>query len=331
MKHIALVATLFAATAACKKSPPQASPGSELPRAEQPAEPVVVADPAPAPAVAAEEEPADPWTAPAVAKDPLKRPLFWSAQKNGKTTYLLGTMHMGVDAEARLPDVVWQKLDAAPALAVETDTTDPAILGMGARKSGRLRDDLGPAYWKKLAAVVEPRVLEGLDRMKPSTAVAMLSMRGLPATPSMDGVLLARAQNQGKQIVYLEPATKQVALLDKWLDVRSLKMLLDSPDQGLDNTRKMLEAYLGGDESKLLALYHGQKQEALAQGITEREYEQSMEDMLYERNASWIPAIEKLHAKGNGFVAVGALHLVGKRSVIDLLAAKGYKVARVAP
>ena len=32
-----------------------------------------------------------------------------------------------------------------------------------------------------------------------------------------------------------------------------------------------------------------------------------------------------------GFVAVGALHLVGKKSVLDLLEAKGYKIQRLEP
>jgi uncharacterized protein YbaP (TraB family) len=38
-----------------------------------------------------------------------------------------------------------------------------------------------------------------------------------------------------------------------------------------------------------------------------------------------------MHAAGGGFVAVGVLHLVGPRSVADLLGRKGYKVTRVAP
>jgi uncharacterized protein YbaP (TraB family) len=56
-----------------------------------------------------------------------------------------------------------------------------------------------------------------------------------------------------------------------------------------------------------------------------------MSEMLYDRNASWIDAIEKLHAAGGAFVAVGAMHLVGPRSVLDLLSHKGYEVKRVTP
>ena len=38
-----------------------------------------------------------------------------------------------------------------------------------------------------------------------------------------------------------------------------------------------------------------------------------------------------MHAAGGGFIAVGALHLIGKKSVLEMLAAKGYKIARISP
>src|SRR3954470_13984415 len=67
--------------------------------------------------------PAAPATA---AGTPLAHPLLWAAEKAGNTTYLLGTMHMGVDAETRLPPIVWRKLDDATAFAMETNLDDGA-------------------------------------------------------------------------------------------------------------------------------------------------------------------------------------------------------------
>jgi hypothetical protein len=334
MKRTAFVVTLLALTGiACKKSAsPQVSqtePAVE--KAPTATPPTAPATPSATPAAGA----SDPWTkstAVAGKRDPLKRPLLWSVAKGGKTTYILGTMHMGIDAEARLPQIVWDKLDAAPVFAMETDLTDPTMIGIGQRKNGgTLQADLGPVYWKKLEALIDAPVLQGLNKMSPMMAALMLTLRGLPQTPPMDGILLGRAQNQKKQIVYLEPASKQRAILEKWMDVRVLKMMLDDPDKGIEMSKNMLEAYASGDETKMLELAESQKQSQLSHGFTEAEYNQSMEDMLFKRNASWIDAIEKIHAQGNGFVAVGALHLVGKRSVLDLLAGKGYTVARVTP
>jgi uncharacterized protein YbaP (TraB family) len=160
----------------------------------------------------------------------------------------------------------------------------------------------------------------------------MLSMKGLPMTGlAMDAALAARAESKNKQIIYLEPASKQAALLDRWMDVRSLKLLIDTSATSLELTKGMVDAYAAGDADKLLALNDSQKPEALAHGYTEAEYDTQNNEMLYDRNASWIDAIEQMHAKGGGFIAVGALHLIGKRSVLDLLAAKGYTVTRVDP
>jgi uncharacterized protein YbaP (TraB family) len=91
----------------------------------------------------------------------------------------------------------------------------------------------------------------------------------------------------------------------------------------------MLDAYVTGDEHKILALGDEERGDALRHGYTAAEYDQEMNDLLYDRNASWIAALEQLHADGGGFVAVGALLLLGPRSVLDLLAHKGYRVTRI--
>lgn len=288
----------------------------------------VGAKPAPAPPPVAKS---DPWQKPDAAKDPLPHPLFWSVEKDGKTTYFLGTMHLGVDASSRLPDLVWQKLDGAKAFAMETDLDAAGGLDGMRRKDGSLHKDLGDDYWKKLLDALGPGAGPQMDHMKPMVPAATLSMRGLPITLPMDMVLSARAKNENKPIVFLEPADRQIAILDKWMDVKALKMMLDELPEGEQHSKEMLAAYIEGDEKKIVAISDSEKDDAIKHGYTAAEYDQEMNEMLYNRNASWIDALEKLHADGGGFVAVGAMHLLGKRSVLDLLARKGYKVTRITP
>lgn len=275
----------------------------------------------------------DPWGASNASKKPvelLKRPFLWSIEKDGHTSYALGTMHVGVDPE-RLPKHVWDKVTAARAFAMETDSADASMLDLGRRTSGSLREDLGPDYWAKLEKLIEPQMLAALDKQKPVMAAVFLSMRGieLSGLVSMDMSLMARAQGAGKPVITLEPASKQAALLDKWMNVKTLKMMIDTADTGLENTKALAAAYVAGDDARMVSLFEGQKADALKHGYTEAEYDEQNADMLWDRNASWIPAIEEMHAKGGGFIAVGALHLVGKKSVLELLAAKGYKIQRV--
>jgi uncharacterized protein len=272
-------------------------------------------------------------TAPHVATtlDPLPHPLFWSAEKAGKTTYFLGTMHVGIDADTRLPAVVWTKLHGATSFAMEADLEDPKAAAMIRPTAGSLHDALGDGYWKKLEDAMGPAMARAFDHMPPLVPASALAMRGLPPTEPMDKVLVARAASEHKRIIFLEAATLQIALLGKWMDVKALKMMLDELPEAEQHARAMIDAYVAGDDHQLLALSDAEKDDALHHGYTAAEYDQEMTELLYHRNSSWIDAIEALHADGGGFVAVGALHLLGPHSVLEILAQRGYRITRLAP
>lgn len=274
---------------------------------------------------------ADPWAGAEPVKDPLPRPFLWSAEKDGRTTYLFGTMHVGVDAEARLPRLIWDKLDAAGAFAVETDVTDPAITRMGGRAGGTLHEELGPEYWKKLELAITPQLAQALDSRSAMIPATLIALRGLPMTQPMDSVLLTRARNRGKRIIFLEPAARQAAVLEKHLNAKALKLMLDELDKVEQQSKQLLAAYIAGDEAAFKVITEEQRQDALAHGYTAAEYDESIEDLLFRRNASWIAPIEKLHAGSGGFIAVGAMHLLGPRSVLELLRQNGFQITRVAP
>jgi uncharacterized protein len=322
MKRAVVFMTLVAALGTACKNGPKATPGA-------PAGTTTAAVAPGAPASAGNAKGAPP--ASPAPSDPLAHPLFWSVEKAGKTTYFLGTMHVGIDAEARLPAIVWDKLHAAKTFAMEADLDDPAVASLLQPTARSLHQDLGDAYWKKLEDAMGPGVATALDHLPPLVPATALALRGLPPTAPMDQVLSTRATGEHKQLVFLEPVTRQLAILGKWMDLKALKMMLDELPEGERHAKAMLDAYIAGDEPAMVALSDREKTDALLHGYTAAEYDQEMNEMLYDRNSSWIDAIEKLHAEGGGFVAVGALHLLGPRSVLAILAGKGYRVTRIAP
>jgi uncharacterized protein YbaP (TraB family) len=272
---------------------------------------------------------ADPWAKQEAPKQPLEKPLFWKLEKDGKTSYLLGTMHMGVDPHARLPQIVWDKLDAATAFAMEADPKDFGSVDLTRKDGKTLRDELGEAHWKKLEDAVGAASARGLLQMKPMMPATLLAIRGLPETAAMDTALHARAMNQNKKLVYLETLALQMTVLEKWMNAQALKDMLDDLPATEQKTKDMLAAYLAGDESRMLAIYDLYREEWKKKGRPEAEYEAQSEDVLYKRNASWIEPIEKLHAEGGGFIAVGAMHAIGPRSVVELLEKRGFTIALV--
>jgi uncharacterized protein YbaP (TraB family) len=311
MRRVVVLATLAAVLGACGRSP-------EASRAQPAATGSALAAAAPAATVPA-------------AQGPLPHPLLWSAEKDGHTTYFFGTMHRGVDAAARLPAIVWSKLDAARAFAMEADLDDPAAADAIKPTPRSLRDTLGETYWAKLEGAIGPGVARAVEHLPPLVSASAVSMRGLPETEAMDRVLSARAAGEHKPVVFLEPATRQLALLGKWMNEKALRMMLDELPEAEQHARAMLDAYVAGDEGQIRALAEDERSDALRHGYTAAEYDSEMTELLYDRNASWIAALEQLHAAGGGFVAVGALHLVGPRSVLDVLAHRGYRVTRLAP
>ena len=228
-----------------------------------------------------------------------------------------------------MPDIVWSKLDASKAFAMETDLSDAAKLDVQRHDGGTLHHDLGDAYWKKLETALGATMASQLDHMKPMIPATMLSMRGIPQTPAMDSVLLGRAANEHKAIVYLEPLEIQTAALDKWMNVAAVEDMLDDLPANEQHAKDMLAAYIAGDEQRILMLSDAERADFKRHGHGDAEYDAQLDDLLYKRNASWIAPIEKLHADGGGFIAVGAMHLIGKRSVLDLLRHRGYKVTRL--
>ena len=58
------------------------------------------------------------------------------------------------------------------------------------------------------------------------------------------------------------------------------------------------------------------------------EVQQLKAQLLTARNRKWLPQVEKMLKSGKvHFVTVGAAHLVGRHGIVEMLRAKGYKIA----
>ena len=58
-------------------------------------------------------------------------------------------------------------------------------------------------------------------------------------------------------------------------------------------------------------------------------FERFMERTLYQRNRRMALRIRDRFGAGTLFIAVGALHLAGKKGILHQLAADGYRISRV--
>tara|TARA_R110002096_G_scaffold299503_6_gene494158 strand:- start:58935 stop:59918 length:984 start_codon:yes stop_codon:yes gene_type:complete len=252
----------------------------------------------------------------------IKNPFFYTVTgPNGESGFLLGTMHMGVDAAKEMPKDVWLALASASSLTIEADITDVTVaMGLMLPKDQNLKDLLGEESWALLEKKVGKPTAQMLLPMKPAAAASAIAIQGIKMTMPMDLAVVAKAQTAELPIHYLEDAAFQLAMLEKVMTVETVREMLASEDA--TDMKTMLETYRKGDAEALLE----EMQDTSSLG---ENGEEKIEALLFDRNANWIPKLEELFAEKGAFVAVGAAHLIGPRSVNALLKAKGYTITRM--
>lgn len=263
----------------------------------------------------------------------VKAPYFWKFTKANKTSFVLGSRHLGVPL-AKMPPKVKDQILKSSQVIFETppgDDGDGATASSG--DGGSLSAKLGPALWDKYKRLVGPRTAASVDDGPPATALLMLMMLYEDKTSALDLEIEQLVSSAGIKTGGLESSAFQEKLLAELLDVRMLKATIEgTPDRKTvekDSFEDLQEYCAGTDDSPGMD-EHAKKQMKDA-GYTDAEIKRIDERMLDERNLRWIPQLEKLFATGNVFVVVGADHLSGPKGVVKLMQAKGFKAERVAP
>jgi uncharacterized protein YbaP (TraB family) len=167
-----------------------------------------------------------------------------------------------------------------------------------------------------------------LERFEPwFLAVTLLDqgMRqfGFQAERGIEQYVLDRARRSGKEIVGLESLEFQIGIFDSLPPPQQQAMLeqtlaeLDEAETALD---AMVDAWRDGELESLSA--------ELLEDFDD--FPGLYDTLVTKRNQSWVPALERMLADGQRhLVVVGALHLVGPDSVIELLRAGGHAAERM--
>ncbi len=273
-------------------------------------------------------------TAPA----PAAHVLLWQAVRGDSTVYLLGSVHIAQAGIYPLNDYIEAAFSRASRLVVEVDVSkvDQAVLQKkvmerGMLPAGRsLRTELSSDAARKLEEKLEAHGLpaSGFDRMQPWLAYLVLSeldlsLMGYAAAQGVDLHFLSRAGD--REVVELETADFQLDLLSGFTDEDQRELLTEYLDEtGLEEeTLELFDAWYAGDEEQLSALI---TEELEGSGVNAR----IEQELLRKRDAAMAVKIgELLQKPGVSFVVIGAAHLVGTGSVVDLLRAGGVDVTEV--
>ena len=289
---------------------------------------------------------ADPWgqTGSANADDPptlaertavanaacpsVKKPWFFSVKKDGRESHILGTRHIGVGLE-KFPPVVGEVFDTSSLAVFELPPADKANPEF---KKEPLRDELGPADWAHFEALVGKTVAKRFVHGSPMVAAMSVGTLYEDLGVMLDKQLEQRAADHHIATNGLETHAFQLDLLAKWLDLRLLKTIVeDTPDRAKvkKQSTKALARYCEGTEHDPDIMEDVDVASLERHGYTKQDLEEFQRTLLDDRNADWIPKLEKLFEQDKVFVAVGAAHLMGPHGVIALLKQRGYEIARI--
>jgi len=263
---------------------------------------------------------------------------LWEVRSMTNSAYLFGTIHTGKKEWFPLPEPVEEAFAESRVLAVEADVTDldamtKTVAAMSYVAPDELSKHVTPEDFVRFKAqVARLGVDESLTkRVKPFSASSMLMFAewesaGYSPQFGIDAYLISKAKALRKRVVEIEGVAAQAALVDSLTEQehqRAFAGMLKALEEGIidDQLDGMVKAWQTGDAFLMLEL--SRRYNEKIPGAREME-----EKFIWSRHEAMLAKVEGYLNKSieKHFIAVGALHLAGRRGLIELLKAKGYVV-----
>ena len=262
---------------------------------------------------------------------------LWRISKDGHSSFLYGTIHVGKFAWMYPGPKVTQALRAADTVAFELDMLDPDMQSRIAQGVAQLRNTVLPeALEQRMRQQAHAVCLpyDSLAKRPPEFQVEALTLMvghwdGLYAAYGIDMVFAGMAHRANKTVISLETPEMQLQLL-QMQDARETIAFVDDSLDELETGRahvflsRIARIWESADYAEMSRF--NQWCECLNTKI-ERDM---MKRMLDDRNANLADRIDVLHASGKQlFVAIGSLHMFGSAGLPALMELRGYRVEQV--
>jgi uncharacterized protein len=255
--------------------------------------------------------------------------MLWQVKGTGLA--LLGSVHLLDVPVPPLSAAAWSAFASATRVVLEHDPTQIPDLSFAQLKTGESLTSVIPAA---LYAAVVGRCREWsiniawVSRFQPwfvglRLAVEAAKRQGLCHDKGVDKVLLAQARGQSKAIEFLEaPSAALSAFAKAPLEEqqRLLRYAAQEPERGVEFSRR------------LIAAWKDRRADLILDCVRERLAQMPMmfAHLIEGRNHTWLPRLVALANDGAPtLVVVGALHMVGRSGLPELLRHGGLEVAAI--
>ncbi|MDE7193913.1 MAG: TraB/GumN family protein [Oscillospiraceae bacterium] len=266
-------------------------------------------------------------------------PPFWEVynEESGGRVYLLGSMHVGLDAE--YPESVVSAFEESDIIACEVDTVkltrDSARLAaamelMKCPEGVTAEECFGESYAEIRDFCKDKRIYNSAyDSYLPTVWSSLITSKtardaGYSTEYGTETVFLNLAKRQGKQIYEIESAEFQYGLnaaQPMALQVYNVQSAVSDYDGTLEQVRELYRAWSDFDGAALESLCSAENiPEELSEEYTE--FYQAMYTDRQENMAEYIT--ECLKGGETVFVMAGAMHYYAEPDILTLLEREGY-------
>ena len=262
----------------------------------------------------------------------------WKVTKGSDHIYIGGTVHILPVSEFPLPEEFVTAYRNTDTIVLETKLPDAADQNFQARLMQKmaytdgktLSSVLTKQTYQSLSNYLAPAGidLKQLDGFKPGLIVTMMTgLEAQRAQISGDGVdayFSQLAKKDKKTPEYLETVDFQLDMLAN-MGLKDEESLIKSSLSQMNDFKaifsQLISAWRSGNDKQLTKLVIDEMKE---------QDPETFKTMMIDRNQNWIPHIEQMfNDDDKEFVLVGVGHLVGDKSVINLLEEKGYQISKL--
>ena len=258
--------------------------------------------------------------------------ILWEVDNGFSTpSFVLGTMHVEDTRVTNLPTPVQQAFEKSDSLTTVALLELEQILLIGPEllliDGSTLEGLIGTELYTEVGDALRARGMlpEMASLLKPWAVALLLSQPHSQSGMFLDRKLYQLAKQKGKAVYGLETLTEQLSVF-RSMDLTDQITLLEETLAQLNVIPEIIErltqAYLARDLKRLTTIANEQFSNSSVQ-------QQLKQQLVVDRNKKMVMRMQPRIEEGNAFIAIGALHLSGQNSVLNLLQQMGYTVSRV--
>jgi uncharacterized protein YbaP (TraB family) len=266
--------------------------------------------------------------------EPFSSGLLWRVSRRGTPdSHVFGTIHVADPRVLWLPAAVLAAFDASRtyAMEIQLQQQDAALFLEAAQfeDGRRLAPLIGDAAYAEVSRLLTAQQVPAdvIARLKPWAALANLTVT--PAnyqSQTLDQMLYGMARQRRMELHGLEGIDEQVAVFDSIpmdSQVALLRHALAEREYFIARLETTIQAWLQRD---LAALWRISEEIGLRFPDMAAHYAQLTTRVVINRSVVMAHRLFAPLRRGRSFVAVGALHLYGRRGLLQLLREQGYVI-----